>query len=271
MRRPTKSVLRLGIVALLVYLVALVAEFPAAVALDLFSPRTPDFQIEGVRGTVWNGRAGPARIGAIAIQHVDWSLDPWPLLVGQLEIGFQMRTPGAGTGKGRLDFSSMKHFQLEHVAATFDPATLLLSSRPALAGRIRIRIHTLAVRNGTLTRLDGQLGARRILLRSPFRLQLAALSIQARPAPGQIGVIRMTAGPGGDFTGRVTVTLTRGNGYQLVARIKPEPSAPAFLEQLLAASGQPDPNGFYHLQRKGVLPPLSTLLPTRSLAQRISP
>ncbi len=271
MRRPTKSVLRLVGVTLVVYLIALVAEFPAAFALHLFGPHSPDFRVEGVSGTVWHGRAGPARIGAIAIKQVDWSLDPWPLLIGRLELRLRMSTPDAGSEKGSLEFSSLNQFRLKHVTATFDPAALLLSSPPALAGRIRLQIHTLAIRGGNLTRLHGQLVARRIILQSPIRLRLSPLSIQAQPAPGQIGVIHFMAGPAGDFAGTATVTLTGGNGYQLVARIKPEPTAPAFLERLLAGSGQPDPQGFYHLQLKGVLPPLSTLLPIRSPAPGISP
>ncbi len=270
MRRPSKSVLRLGALALVVYLIALVADFPAAVAFHLFGPSSPDFRVQGVSGTLWNGRAGPARIGAIAIQHLDWSVNPWPLLVGTLEVQFKMTTPGAGSEQGTLWFTSLNHFRLEHVVASFDPAAGV-TSFPELSGRIRLRIHTLEIRHGSLFRLAGQLGARRITLQSPIRLQVGPLSIQAHPAAREVSVIHLTAGSAGDFAGTATITLTLKQGYRLVALIKPEPNAPAFLERLLAGTGQPDPQGFYHLQMKGVLPPLSSLLTTRSSAPGIPP
>jgi hypothetical protein len=244
---------------LLVYAIVLVADFPAVIAVHFLLPPTPGFSALSLRGTVWHGVAHQCRIRGIAINRLEWNVNPWPLLTGTLDVRFRMTTPGQGTENGTLLFTNPNRFRLEGVQATFNLGSLKSSRLPGLAGKIRLRIHRLSIRHGALTRLAGQLRARRIFLRGPFSLRLEPLTLTARAAPNLVSRIHLVAGSAGDLAGTATVTLTTGNHYRLVARIKPEPGAPSFLDRLLADFGQPDPEGFYHARMAGILPPLSVL------------
>lgn len=71
--------------AVIVYLVALLALFPARFALQ-FAPLPENVQLGGVSGSIWHGYIDALRVDNYMLRDIQWRLTPWALLTGQLRV-----------------------------------------------------------------------------------------------------------------------------------------------------------------------------------------
>ena len=79
-----------------VYLLTLVATFPAAFAYRIAGPRLTravPLQLYGISGSIWSGRIGTVAYGANALGSLSWHLKPLPLLLGHLALSYELDAP----------------------------------------------------------------------------------------------------------------------------------------------------------------------------------
>jgi general secretion pathway protein N len=72
-------------IAVISYFVLLIATIPAKPVTDLVNQNTPA-RIQGVSGTLWNGRALLININNINIDKTEWSFKLWKLLLGKVAV-----------------------------------------------------------------------------------------------------------------------------------------------------------------------------------------
>lgn len=145
-----------GLAALVLFLVALVAFLPAAVAVRQIEARVPGLALDRVGGTVWNGRAGRVSFGGREQGEVAWSAHPLSLLRGGIELDLDWQGPQRrATAVVRQTPTTT---QLRNVDAVL-PATLLdpVLDTPALTpqGELRIAIAAAELAGATVLALRG--------------------------------------------------------------------------------------------------------------------
>jgi len=95
--------LPLLVFGLLVYLVALVLNFPAERAYAHWkaseqSSRT--LALSSISGSVWSGKAGVALIQGQTLENIEWNIRPWSLLFGQVGLDWRFQLPAGSEKNG---------------------------------------------------------------------------------------------------------------------------------------------------------------------------
>ena len=147
--------LKLGWIAagLLAFLFFLVAYLPAnQVVGRLTLPNNTSFT--NVSGTVWTGSAGQAVVNGVPVKHLEWSINPWALLMGQLSLDVKagnVRNTDDIAFSGPLSISlfNTKHIQASqfvlYVPASYVVANVSLPFPVQAGGRLKLNIQTLDV------------------------------------------------------------------------------------------------------------------------------
>ena len=78
-----------------IFVVTLIAALPLRLALALADPGGRGITAREVGGTIWDGRIGDLRIGALPLGDVAASLRPLPLLIGRRDVHIE-RLDGTG-------------------------------------------------------------------------------------------------------------------------------------------------------------------------------
>ena len=73
---------RLLIIGAVIFVIGLIAMFPARVAYNWASP--PGAAIAGIEGTIWRGRALEGQVAGLYLRDIGWRMRPLALFKGQL-------------------------------------------------------------------------------------------------------------------------------------------------------------------------------------------
>jgi general secretion pathway protein N len=130
---------------LCVYVVFLLIKLPASQVLSRLTLPT-EVNLQGVRGTIWQGQALAATVNGLPLQNVVWSLDFFPLLMGRISADVQagnMRNSDEISFSSAVDLSSSQ-IQLQNMQA-YLPTNLMISLLPLpfpvkAEGRFKIQI-----------------------------------------------------------------------------------------------------------------------------------
>ena len=77
------------VIALAVYLLALLATIPAQLFTGIINRSLPGVTVTGLEGSIWNGRIGRLYLRGTSLEGVEWHLQPWALLLGRLQVGLE--------------------------------------------------------------------------------------------------------------------------------------------------------------------------------------
>lgn len=233
----------------LAFLLFLVAGLPARLALRWLAP--PSVQAADLSGTLWRGSMARATAGPVRLGSVSWKLSPLALLTGRIHVDIHGQI-GAGQASGTIDFRSGGRLACSDCRYEGPAASLrsLAPSLQGLSGEMRLDITRIEVQNRWPTRAVATLAWNGVQLRTAAAPALAGgpttnlkASIAADPVPadGRIEVLLQDGGGPLQLTGQAT--LTPPGNYQVNARIKAKPDAPAPLASALATLGPPGPDG----------------------------
>lgn len=89
----------LFIVGLIIYFIYLVlSNTPASIAAWAVHKAAPNVWLMSVQGSLWKGRAGSAQVDlgnkTLPLGQVEWSLNPWSLLILRPCLSFETQVPG---------------------------------------------------------------------------------------------------------------------------------------------------------------------------------
>ena len=151
-----KQSLTWGALGLCVYMVFLVIKLPAVQVLGYLS-LPPEIKLQGVKGTIWQGQALNATIQGLPVSTITWSLDFWPLLLGNISADISagnIRQVDAIAFNGEVVFASDR-LQLDNVQAYF-PTNLMMTLLPLpfpvkAEGRFKVQVAELDYRQSCQT------------------------------------------------------------------------------------------------------------------------
>jgi general secretion pathway protein N len=245
-----KHNLKWGALALCVYLVFLVIKLPAVHVLGHLT-LAPDIELQGVKGTIWQGQAMNATVQGLPVSNIKWSLDFWPLLLGNISADItagNIRQADEIAFAGEVSFSSSR-IQLDNVQA-YIPTNLMMTLLPLpfpvqAEGRFKVQV----------TELDYK--------QSCQALQGSGQWLNAKVAglEGMIDLGNFTADMGCE-NNNIILTVTEPNSFGLTAqatipadlnfavsgRFKPDANLPEEVQQAAQFFGNKDTQGFYTIK-----------------------
>jgi len=249
----------LALVAGLAFALFLLLGLPARVAIGWLAPA--GVEAIDARGSLWRGSVAAAMAGPLRLGPTAWSLSAGSLLAGRLhaEVETQM---GAGVGSGTLELGLGGALACEPCRYT-GPAGALAGLLPMLGGldaQLDVDVTRFELRERWPRRLVATLGLSDVPLRLPGlpadpglpRIRLR-FSVDADPVPADGAIEVMVHDAGGPLAVEGTLFLRPPGEYQLDARLRPQPDAPARLAAVLEALGPREGDGSFSLGLAGSL------------------
>jgi hypothetical protein len=245
------------ITGVVVYLIALVANFPASHGLALALPYLEQAGVEleaaEVSGSIWSGRIGEARVERQRLQRVRWSLRPGEALAAR--IGADWRTDfDGGHLQGRLALDAGGRLLLSRTEGRI-PMDLISNRLPlpvVLGGELALNLEQLTLADGVPESARGVVlvsGARVV---SPQAVELGDLRLVIAPVEGG-GIRAELADAGGPLEATGSLVLAGDRSYRLDALVSPRADADPVIGQVLPMLGQRTPAGKYRVEFTGTL------------------
>lgn len=158
-QQPKKRLWKLLLLAFSVFLIGLVALFPARLAWQWFGEdaRQQGVLINGLSGSIWNGQAQQVTANGVTASNVAWSWRPSDLFSLGFGADWQMNL-GAGLVSGSATAYGEQDIRLMDVTGPI-PLTTVLSKTPYAVyisdGVLSLDIPLLEITNGLPTTADG--------------------------------------------------------------------------------------------------------------------
>ena len=219
-------------VAILCFVIGLIAKLPAAVAFNWFAPDS--LQTRGISGSIWNGRIAAAEVSGMNIGPIEWRAKPWSLITGAFRADVSAELPGGfaegdiAVGPSRVRARSLQG------AIALAPVTRFSAIGPS-EGTARASFDELVLENGWAVTATGELsiidlkyppvgtaplGGYRLAFRDDTDGEVIADLTDMQTAPYSLeGVLRLGADRsyslGGDIAAKpgVDVAYSRGLNF----------------------------------------------------------
>ncbi len=238
---------RLIILGVAIFVLVLLATFPASVAYKWFSPA--DLELAGIDGSVWNGSAAEAKAGGAYVQNVTWKFSPASLLSGR--IGFKTTSnPASGTMRVEIAVSPGGSVLLSDLSGNL-PLDLL---HPALQqggirGDLALEFDSIVLENGMPVAAEGS-----ATIRDFFVPDLSASRIgdfRAEFQTGQGSVVASVEDISGVLDVAGTITVVRDGNYSFVGLVAPTPVTPPSVVNQLRFLGSANERGQHEFRFEG--------------------
>jgi len=243
----------LGAFGVLVYLVALVATFPAARALALGDP--PQIRADGVSGSVWAGSAQRVAFGGpVPLDDLTWDLAAWRLLTGRIGGDADFHVAGAHV-TGTFVASPGGHLAASGVTLKGPMASLVeLAPVPILAAEGEMLAHVdEAIFDGRRPRrLQGQFQWENAALVAPVQVALGTVRGQVTPVDDGAHSFEIESS-GGQVVIEGGIRLLADGRYRVDLRLTPARDAPPRIADTLGMVAQRAGNGAFVIRRSGQL------------------
>ncbi|MEE9322245.1 MAG: type II secretion system protein N [Granulosicoccus sp.] len=254
-------ILRLILLGVLAYVVAMVAFFPAAPVVDRIRPQLGAVALEGVSGKLYSGKVNTVRstddLLPLEFSNVAWRLSPSSLLKGGAGAVISFDGYGGG-GEGNVTRRwngdiAVSDFKFNASAKELEP--LLPVPVASFSGRLNGEFARITLQNNLLTALEGSLSwSDAVLATAAFGPQLSASlgKIDINVAPeGDESHVALVAAAGGDVAIDGKVSFARNGDYSTDLVLTPASSAPPQLLNVLKRIGRPDAQGQYRIKQSG--------------------
>ena len=232
-------------VALVAWLVGMVATLPATRALGVIAPNV---EAAGVHGTFWSGGARRMSFGGPApATAVQWDLSAWRLLTGQI------------AGRVSFDFAGLDaraHFarSLDGAVAVDEAiargpggslASLVLDPAVAAAGDLLARVdEALVGADGRPRRVQARFQWSDARLTAPIRLSLGTVRGRLAPVQGSPDHRLELSGSDGQLAIEGDIRLEPDGRYHTDVLLTPAANAPPGLADTLALFARREGNAF---------------------------
>lgn len=240
---------RYFIAGILVFLVVLVASFPARIAYDWFAP--PDLQLSGISGSIWNGKAAQALAAGAYIQDITWRFKPASIMSGEITFRTSGR-PASGSLVADVGVSPGGRLALSDVSGNL-PLDLI---HPAfqefgIRGDINLSFSSVIIQDGLPVDATGQITVANFFSSALSADRLGDYKAEFRTVDGNvIADVEDTAGVL-DVAGQIALSPDRS--YVFLGEVLARPDAPRTVTDTLPYLGSPDARGYRSFRFEGSL------------------
>lgn len=236
----------------LVLILGLVAAFlPASAALSLVQDRMRDVRMEGVSGSVWNGRADALTVRERALGAFSWKLSPWALFSKRIDADITLDGPEL-KADGFVSLTGPGSLQLRGMRASVDAQRLqAVLDVPALVfkGRVEFDLRELVVDQYFPAKVEGSALWREAAVAGSADARLG--DIRADFATQGVGTIAGTVTDSGGPLSIEGGTFSAGlQGLSAEATLRAR-DGDAAVQRALQYIGQPQEDGSSRLEIRG--------------------
>lgn len=232
----------IGLAGLLLLFAVVLATFPAALAWRHLEERAPDLRLQGIEGSIWNGRAQRMALRGLTLGSLQWSLSPWSLPRGRPQLDWKLDGPGLELSARTTVLGQeilLEQFSGEAEAGWLGPALAIPALEPT--GRLRSEGAMLRLSaDGLPLDVDAIIDWLDAGVRGQAVARLGSMRIEARGRDGDIHV-RVEDGGDGDLEVRGTARL-QGRQYRSEVRLLPRVAEGPVVEALQWV-GEPSADG----------------------------
>jgi len=252
------SLIKKIIIGVLIYLVFLVALFPANIALSL-APLSANMSVSGVSGSIWSGSIESLNLQQRQLEQVRWELSPWALLLGKVSIDVQVgsrATPVSAKGVVTWSMGGISAQGLRFEAPdSFLIGNAKLPFRTEIQGEVSLLVETLEQGKPWCEQLTGKLFLNQTNVKNQFgdyplgniELGLSCVDGKAQlatdEAKNQLGIVG-------------TLQLDEGNMLKVAAKIKETAEQPEDMRNSLSMLGKRASDGYFPVVYQGRIPGL---------------
>ncbi len=242
-------------IAVVVFVASLIAQAPAATLYAWFKPKEPTpVELLGLQGTISAGRASGLNINSrSALNNLNWTLQPWRLLLGQL--GFHLESRGDTTLDSHIALSIFGSTRVNDTQGVMNLKTLLAAvGQPFLPldGQAGLQLKSLRLRSNQIKSADGRIEIRGLawtLAQEPIVLGDFAATVTTENDT----IIAKLEPLAGSLELSGTAKLSPDQSYDAQLQLRAKPNAPPLINSLLGSVGPADAQGWYHIRKQGKL------------------
>lgn len=248
---------------LVAYCLFLVWTFPADRAYGVFQEHLPllkdKVSLSQVDGTLWHGRAAMAVIDGIAFNNFSWSLQPFALLGGHVQVFLRCRIPD-GSLQGKLSFGrqdlSVHNFVASIPAVFFDQQTKPFGV--GLNGALSAKVSQLVVQDGRIVEAEGTMVWSGAQVVEPQLVKLGDLKAQwTTEENGEI--LGVLSDGGGPLQAQGTFKLSGEGKYDFSGSFRSRDRTQPALLDTLQLFGRPGKDGAIRASLSGKMPLIEVL------------
>jgi general secretion pathway protein N len=240
---------RLIAAGIFVFLIVLIATFPARVAYNWFAP--PEIQLSGIAGSIWNGTASEGKAAGAYIQNLAWQFRPGALLGGKLAFTAS-GSPAAGTMTTEVALGMNGDLTLSDFVGSV-PLDLVHQSfqRSGIRGDVVLRLDTLVIKDGLPSEAFGTITVTDFF--APMLSTSAIGDFRADFQTADNGIVGNVENMSAviDVTG--TITLTQNGSYTFIGNVGATAETPRSITDQLRFLGSADENGQRQFRFEGQL------------------
>ncbi len=248
-------------IALLVFIIFLVMQFPARHAYALLVDPGSGIQLYEPEGTLWHGQAKALDVNNQRFQNFEWQLNLWSVVLARLNINWSFDN-GEAYGSGTVGLGLGRSIKLSSVKANLPGAMVqpYLSQVPAkLGGVFSVDIDELyydaatAETTATLRSVEGQLIWHNAAITVLNELALGEFQLNmTTDESGIVGLLKEAENS--DLLAEGRLSLASDNNYKVdVTLAVRHPNQRRDLSQGLSFLGRPDEEGQYKVSYSGQL------------------
>ena len=240
---------RLLTVGLVVFVIGLIAMFPARVAYHWASP--PGVAIAGIEGTVWRGRALEGEVAGLYLRNIGWRMRPLALFRGQIAYAVEADA-ASGFASANAALGAGGRVALEELSASLTLQTLQdLVGMPGLDGAMTLQFQRLEFEDGVPVAANGVLEVAN--LRAPIVHRSPLGGFRAEFFTQDTGIVASVEDVEAVVDLAGSLSLTPDRSYQFIGQVAPTDGTPADLREQMRFLGSPNERGNYEIRLEGQL------------------
>jgi hypothetical protein len=251
-----KKILAYVALGVCVYLVFVIALFPADRAYSFAKPMLGNVKLYDVKGTLWRGRAAAAVVNGTAYRALTWRIAPWTVLLGRVDVDMSFDSGDRWAhGVVGLGIDKALHFRnLEAQMPARDLRSFVPRMMVPLAGVLSVRLEKghYDPATGALGDLLGFVTWHEAALDMPNAIPLGAFRIDLQPGADGVNGTLKDSGEG-PIVAQGTLLLKPDSSYQFNGAIAPRDTTRRDIVQALNFIGRADNDGRVKVSYSGKL------------------
>lgn len=238
---------------MVVFLVTLVTQMPAAVAYRWLAPDV--IRLTGIDGTLWGGNARLGSIDVVGFQDLEWHLKPSRLLLGRVAADVTMKLGEGFLEGGVATGLAGRSFRADELKASLNLSNFeAMLPLEGISGILNLDLKHLVMDDGIPVEAEGMVRLGRLTLAMAGSDNLGDYQLtfeESLPEEGIAGRVKdMGTGP---FEVAGSLQVGADGNFALQGTIKSRPTAPAHLQGMLQYLGDEAADGSRQFELTGSL------------------
>lgn len=257
MKNKVRSIIFLVVLYLGFLLITLPAEQAYALAKTYIATDAPVI-MEGVTGTIWNGKANTAYIAGQRIKALSWSMQPWGLFLGRLQTGFDFRD-GENFAHGNIAQGIGGRTYLSDLQANIALQKITAAAKLPLGlqGSVGLNLERLEIENNLPVDVAGTVAWQGAEINFPSKYTIGDLKATLAT---QNGIIKASIiDGGGPLQADGLLTLNPDGKYKFTGTFSSRDNKQPALKQGLQLLGRAGSDGKTKVNKSGSLADFSKL------------